>query len=157
MNDITELETQAREILARSGWYPRALAADAWPLTTAQVCGVLTGVGFAVNPDKLFEFQSRGVAPVPSEWTAAELIGLANLLEARRDWLPGFHETKKTPWQIRLEQCREAGTSATLAEEFKLLDIRHALVLLTEAANPQQREQLFVVVQAILEEHGITV
>lgn len=152
-----EIEQRAREVIASCGWYPRALAIDAWPLTTSAVCALLTSAGYSVNPDKLFNFEERGISPVPSEWNAADVFGLANLLEARRDWLPGFHDTKKTPWQIRLEQCRAAGQSQTVADEFKRLDLKYALVLMAEAPNQQQREQIFVVIQALLEQQGIVV
>ena len=150
-----EIEQEARRVIATCGWYPTALADDAWPLSTADVCRILCDNGYACDPDKIFDFAARGISPVPDPWYATDIIGLSQLLEARRDWLPGQHNTKKTAWQIRLEECRASGQSQAVLDDFKRLDLKYALVLMTEAPNQQQREQIYVIIQAILEEQGI--
>src|SRR5205807_1005299 len=108
MNQVDPVtESQCRGLLHQHGWADL----NQWPLTTERVIALLQEQDYVVALDDLVSFEARGIAAKPKLWTAADVLGLAGMLDARRAWkpAPSKHDSKKTVWQIELERLRAEG------------------------------------------------
>jgi hypothetical protein len=151
----TMTEDQAREALAA------AVAPAGWPLTLDGAAEVLTGLGFATDPDHLRRLMDLGQVPRVELLDARDLLVVAGVLRARREFIPGDdrHEhLLPRPWRDFYDLLAAGPVGhEQLAAACRGMDPRLLIVGLAEQPHREIREALAAQLVYVLARHGILV
>ena len=162
--DAVALEALARQRL--SGWWNRADRHSHYPATDEDAVELCLAAEYAIDLDTIEHLADMGAFDPPPFrdsrriWSATDISRLAFVLECRRAWQSGseLHASKKTPYEVALEQYRASGEQSEMFHDLQKFDLRSLLLMLTECDNRQQREILYVAIQVRLEtDEGVVV
>src|SRR5262245_59092489 len=82
--------------------------------TEAEVCELLTGLGYAISPRTLTEFVEKSYIAEPgATWDCTAVYCFAAALESRRRWgpTPNRHDAKKSGARLQIEQIMAGGVA----------------------------------------------
>lgn len=130
------------------------LPADAWPLDTATVAGILREGGqYAVDEAELTRLAEMGHVPRLQIWDAVDVLAAAGALEGRRSWrmTPSCHDFKKHQSRIAFEQNVNAGRDAVakMLGDLRQFDLPLLLAMLAECDHREMRERLICIIMAL--------
>jgi hypothetical protein len=170
LSDPVDDERIAQQAFADSDWWVRSGMEPHWPLTTRELVLLLhRGGQFVITESKLLAMVDARIVPRHSvdedgrhEWSAFDAAQVGGTLEGRRQWVhPSFHDAKRHPCELLVQQARRDGTLRSIAHPGGGLprqDLQSLYALLMNCDSREGREKIGALLKAVLEvEHGVTI
>ena len=157
--DPVEEEQAARESVRNLKWFDAAGEREAWPINSRLAARLMRlGGSFAIGDDQLEVLVRRGVfldAPAIEndeyEWSATDVLRVANLLELRRQWLRGsIHLPKQTRQEICLGVAIRDNEVDVLGKALESFDARGLIQAMARSDQPEVRQQIAGLLEAVL-------